>query len=76
MAQLNFKRFLESGQYSDVEFSVKPAKFPVSKLFKAHRQLLAMRNEVFAAMFYGELPEKNIVVITDHPPDGFYRFLN
>ncbi|XP_037501635.1 BTB/POZ domain-containing protein 3 [Rhipicephalus sanguineus] len=75
MFAFNFKKFLESGQYSDVEFSVKPEKFPVSKTFKAHRQLLALRNEVFAAMFYGQLPEKNTVVITDLHPDGFYGLL-
>ncbi|KAL1448725.1 hypothetical protein MTO96_028161 [Rhipicephalus appendiculatus] len=75
MFAFNFKKFLQSGQYSDVEFSVKPEKFPISKTFKAHRQLLALRNEVFAAMFYGQLAEKNTVVITDLHPDGFYGLL-
>ncbi|KAL3188592.1 hypothetical protein MRX96_022594 [Rhipicephalus microplus] len=75
MLAFNFKKFLQSGQYSDVEFSVKPEKFPISKTFKAHRQLLALRNEVFAAMFYGQLPEKDVVVITDLHPDGFYGLL-
>ncbi|XP_075722995.1 BTB/POZ domain-containing protein 6 [Rhipicephalus microplus] len=74
MFAFNFKKFLQSGQYSDVEFSVKPEMFPISKTFKAHRQLLALRNEVFAAMFYGQLPEKD-VVITDLHPDGFYCLL-
>ncbi|KAH8029240.1 hypothetical protein HPB51_024285 [Rhipicephalus microplus] len=74
-SKFNFKKFLQSGQYSDVEFSVKPEKFPISKTFKAHRQLLALRNEVFAAMFYGQLPEKDVVVITDLHPDGFYGLL-
>ncbi|XP_070378275.1 BTB/POZ domain-containing protein 3-like isoform X2 [Dermacentor albipictus] len=75
MFAFNFKKFLESGQYSDVEFAVKPVKFPVSKTFKAHRQLLALKNEVFAAMFYGQLPEKDVVVVTDLHPDGFYGLL-
>ncbi|XP_050037053.2 BTB/POZ domain-containing protein 3-like [Dermacentor andersoni] len=75
MFAFNFKKFLESGQYSDVDFAVKPEKFPVSKTFKAHRQLLALRNEVFAAMFYGQLPEKDVVVVTDLHPDGFYGLL-
>lgn len=75
MLAFSFKKFLESGQYSDVEFSVKPEKFPISKTFRAHRQLLALRNEVFAAMFYGKLAEKDAVVITDLHPDGFYGLL-
>ncbi|KAL3188591.1 hypothetical protein MRX96_022593 [Rhipicephalus microplus] len=75
MLAFNFKKFLQSGQYSDVEFSIKPEMFPISKMFKAHRQLLALRNEVFAAMFYGPLPEKDVVVITDLHPDGFYGLL-
>ncbi|XP_077521443.1 BTB/POZ domain-containing protein 3-like isoform X2 [Amblyomma americanum] len=75
MFAFNFKKFLETGQYSDVDFNVKSEKYPVSKTFKGHRQLLAMRNEVFGAMFYGPLAEKDTGVIKDLHPDGFYSLL-
>ncbi|XP_077507058.1 BTB/POZ domain-containing protein 9-like isoform X1 [Amblyomma americanum] len=75
MFAFNFKKFLETGQYSDVDFNVKSEKYPVSKTFKGHRQLLAMKNEVFGAMFYGPLAEKDTVVIKDLHPDGFYSLL-
>ncbi|XP_037576978.2 BTB/POZ domain-containing protein 6-B-like [Dermacentor silvarum] len=47
----------------------------MSKNFKAHKQLLALSSEVFEAMFYGRLAEKDTVVITDLHPDGFYGLL-
>lgn len=75
MYALNFKKFLASSQYADVEFAVTPDQFPVSKTFKGHTQLLAMRNDVFGAMFYGKLVEKGTVVIKDLHPDGFYGLL-
>ncbi|XP_070378265.1 BTB/POZ domain-containing protein 6-B-like isoform X2 [Dermacentor albipictus] len=72
---LNFEKFLQSGYHADVEFVVKPEQFSTSKTFKAHKQLLALSSEVFEAMFYGQLPEKDTVVITDLHPDGFYGLL-
>ncbi|XP_054928451.1 BTB/POZ domain-containing protein 6-B-like isoform X1 [Dermacentor andersoni] len=72
---LNLKKFLESGELADVEFVVKSEKFGTSKTFKAHKQLLALSSEVFKAMFYGQLAEKDTVVITDLHPDGFYGLL-
>ncbi|XP_070378281.1 BTB/POZ domain-containing protein 6-B-like [Dermacentor albipictus] len=72
---LNLEKFLQSGDHADVEFVVKPEKFDISKTFKAHKQLLALSSEVFEAMFYGQLAEKDIVVITDLHPDGFYGLL-
>ncbi|XP_054928457.1 BTB/POZ domain-containing protein 6-B-like isoform X3 [Dermacentor andersoni] len=72
---LNLEKFLQSGDHADVEFVVKPEKFDTSKTFKAHKQLLALSSEVFEAMFYGQLPEKDTVVITDLHPDGFYGLL-
>lgn len=75
MYAFNFKKFLASGQYADVEFAVTPDQFPVSKTFKGHTQLLAMKNDVFGAMFYGQLVEKGTVVIKDLHPDGFYGLL-
>ncbi|XP_077537012.1 BTB/POZ domain-containing protein 6-B-like [Haemaphysalis longicornis] len=75
MFELNFKRFLATGLYADVEFAVKPDAFPLSKTFKAHKQFLAMRNEQFAAMFYGKEAQNGTVVITDLHPDGFYGLM-
>ncbi|XP_075556784.1 BTB/POZ domain-containing protein 6-B-like [Dermacentor variabilis] len=72
---LNVEKFLQSGRHADVEFVVKSEKFDISKTFKAHKQLLALSNEVFEAMFYGQLAEKDTVVITDLHPDGFYGLL-
>ncbi|KAH7940604.1 hypothetical protein HPB49_002458 [Dermacentor silvarum] len=50
----------------------------IVKRFRVHKQFLAMRNEVFRAMFFGDIAEKNQVAITDIHPDGFeilLRFL-
>lgn len=71
MAPCRFQKFLKSGEFTDVEFLVLPETFPVSRSFRAHKQFLAMSNEVFAAMFFGNLPEKEQVIITDIHPDGF-----
>lgn len=73
--RLNYEKFLKSGDHADVEFVVKPEKFDISKTFKAHKLLLALSSEVFEAMFYGQLAEKDTVVITDLHPDGFYGLL-
>ncbi|XP_077521439.1 BTB/POZ domain-containing protein 6-B-like isoform X2 [Amblyomma americanum] len=75
MFAFNFKKFLQTGQYADVEFAVTPDKYPVSRTFKGHRQLLAMRNEAFGSMFYGPLAATGTVVIKDLHPDGFYGLL-
>ncbi|XP_072145415.1 BTB/POZ domain-containing protein 3-like [Dermacentor andersoni] len=72
---LNLVKFLQSGDHADVEFVVKPEKFGTLKVFKAHKQLLALSSEVFEGMFYGQLAEKDTVVITDLHPDGFYGLL-
>ncbi|XP_037575680.1 BTB/POZ domain-containing protein 6-B-like [Dermacentor silvarum] len=72
---LNLEKFLQSGDHADVEFVVKPEKLDISKTFKAHKQLLALSSEIFEAMFYGQLAEKDSIVITDLHPDGFYGLL-
>ncbi|XP_075554131.1 BTB/POZ domain-containing protein 6-B-like [Dermacentor variabilis] len=72
---LSLEKFLESGEHADVEFVVKLEKLDISKTFKAHKQLLALSSDVFEAMFYGQLAEKDTVVITDLHPDGFYGLL-
>ncbi|XP_042142089.1 BTB/POZ domain-containing protein 6 isoform X2 [Ixodes scapularis] len=66
--------FFTEGRHTDVEFLVEHGSDP-PKSFKAHKMVLAMRNEVFETMFYGSLPEKNQVRVTDLHPDGFSAFL-
>ncbi|EEC14952.1 hypothetical protein IscW_ISCW021617 [Ixodes scapularis] len=67
-------RFFTEGRHTDVEFLVEHGSDP-PKSFKAHKMVLAMRNEVFETMFYGNLPEKDQVLVTDLHPDGFSAFL-
>ncbi|CAN8030140.1 unnamed protein product, partial [Ixodes persulcatus] len=66
--------FFTDGRLTDVEFLVENGEDP-PQWFKAHKMMLAIRNEVFEAMFYGNLPEKDKVHITDLHPDGFCTFL-
>ncbi|CAN8030356.1 unnamed protein product [Ixodes persulcatus] len=67
-------RFFTEGRHTDVEFLVEHGSDP-PKSFRAHKMVLAMRNEVFETMFYGNLPEKDHVRVTDLHPDGFSAFL-
>uniref|UniRef100_V5H009 BTB domain-containing protein n=1 Tax=Ixodes ricinus TaxID=34613 RepID=V5H009_IXORI len=67
-------RFFTEGRHTDVEFLVEHGSDP-PKSFKAHKMVLAMRNEVFETMFYGSEPKKDQVRITDLHPDGFSAFL-
>ncbi|CAN8030018.1 unnamed protein product [Ixodes persulcatus] len=66
--------FFVEGRLTDVEFLVEDGS-DAPKVFRAHKMMLAIRNEVFEAMFYGNLPEKDQVRITDLHPDGFSTFL-
>ncbi|KAL1420078.1 hypothetical protein MTO96_024663 [Rhipicephalus appendiculatus] len=72
MGPARFLKYLDSGEFADVEFLVFPEQFPVTRTFKAHKQFLAMVNEVFATMFFGSLPEKDQVIVTDIHPDGYF----
>ncbi|KAH8027528.1 hypothetical protein HPB51_007078 [Rhipicephalus microplus] len=67
------EKFLDSGEFTDFEFRVKPENYPdiAERKFHVHKQFLAMRNEVFYAMFFGDLAEQTEVVVTDVHPDGF-----
>ncbi|CAN8007580.1 unnamed protein product [Ixodes pacificus] len=67
--------FLTRGRHTDVEFLVERGFDNSPRSFRAHKMVLAMRNEVFEAMFYGNLPEGDQVRITDLEPDGFSTFL-
>ncbi|KAK8769352.1 hypothetical protein V5799_014183, partial [Amblyomma americanum] len=64
---------LDSGHLTDVEFEVPSAVCPdvPERKFRAHKRLLALRSEVFGAMFFGNLAEGDIVNITDVHPQGF-----
>ncbi|CAN7980119.1 unnamed protein product [Ixodes pacificus] len=66
--------FFTRGLYTDVEFLVGNYSH-LPRRIRAHKLLLAMRNEVFEAMFYGDLPEENEIRITDLHPDGFLGLL-
>lgn len=72
---ISVAKYLDNPLLSDVEFVVHPESHASRRTFKAHKQFLAMRNEVFGTMFFGSLPEKDTVLITDLHPDGFYGFL-
>lgn len=65
-------KYLLDGLRTDVEFLVGDS--PGTRI-KAHKLILAMRNDVFEAMFYGGIPEEGDVLIPDLHPDGFRGFL-
>ncbi|CAN8030138.1 unnamed protein product, partial [Ixodes persulcatus] len=73
-AQRDELTLLLEERLTDVEFLVEDGSDP-PKVFKAHKMMLALRNEIFEAMFYGKLLEKDQVRITDLHPDGFFTFL-
>ncbi|CAN7980279.1 unnamed protein product, partial [Ixodes pacificus] len=66
-------KYLLDGLHTDVEFLVGDC--PCMRI-KAHKLILAMRNDVFETMFYGSMPEKGEVLIPDLHPDGFRGFLS
>ncbi|KAL1475990.1 hypothetical protein MTO96_036871, partial [Rhipicephalus appendiculatus] len=62
---------LNSGELADVEILVDCSHFPGTRAtFKAHKMILAVQNEVFRAMFYGDFAKEDRVVITDLHPEG------
>nr|XP_022307251.1 BTB/POZ domain-containing protein 6-like isoform X1 [Crassostrea virginica] len=69
------KYMLDNRLYCDVKFQVGKA----GKLISAHKYVLASRSSVFAAMFYGGLPEtSDVIVVSDIEPEVFdilLRFL-
>lgn len=75
-AEFSLYRCLDSGDLTDVEFVVEPSHFPGNRaIFKAHKMILAVQNDLFRAMFYGALTPEDRVVITDLHPDGFRGLL-
>ncbi|KAL1474405.1 hypothetical protein MTO96_037999 [Rhipicephalus appendiculatus] len=70
-AELSLSEAFESGDLADVEIAVKPTHFPgESATFKAHKMIMALQNDVFRAMFYGDFAKEDRVVITDLHPEG------
>ncbi|KAL1468929.1 hypothetical protein MTO96_041160 [Rhipicephalus appendiculatus] len=70
---MRVETFLDSGRLTDFEFRVKLEDghdIPEQK-FHVHKLFLAMRNEVFEAMFFGGLAEKSEAIVTDVHPRGF-----
>ncbi|KAG0415127.1 hypothetical protein HPB47_007709 [Ixodes persulcatus] len=61
-------------RHTDVEFLMENGSDP-PQIFRAHKTLLAMRNEVFEAMFYGNHFEKLQYRITGLRADGFFTLL-
>ncbi|KAH8037769.1 hypothetical protein HPB51_017269 [Rhipicephalus microplus] len=43
---------------------------PSQSTFRAHKMILAVQNDVFKAMFYGDFAKEDRIVITDLHPDG------
>lgn len=72
---INLEKYLDSTVFSDVEFVVQSERYLLTRTIRAHKQFLAMRNDVFGTMFFGSLPEKDRVCITDLHPSGFYGLL-
>nr|XP_037286885.1 BTB/POZ domain-containing protein 6-like [Rhipicephalus microplus] len=67
---------LNSGELADVEIVVDCSHFPGTKAtFKAHKMILAVQNEVFKVMFYGDFAKEDRVVITDLHPQGIRGLL-
>uniref|UniRef100_A0A023GBP4 BTB domain-containing protein n=1 Tax=Amblyomma triste TaxID=251400 RepID=A0A023GBP4_AMBTT len=74
--EFSFARFLKAEELTDVEIVVESDRFPGQRgIFKAHRLVLALQNEVFRAMFYGNFPKEERVVITDLHPEGVLGLL-
>ena len=62
------KHMLDNHLYCDVKFQVGKA----GRLINAHKYVLASRSSVFAAMFYGGLPEtSDVIVVSDIDPEVF-----
>ncbi|XP_029830827.3 BTB/POZ domain-containing protein 9-like [Ixodes scapularis] len=66
--------FLMEARHTDVEFLMENGTDP-PQTFRAHKTLLAMRNEVFEAMFYGTQSEKLQYSISNLRTDGFFTLL-
>lgn len=60
---------------SDVTFVCGPEDCDNPENVPAHRLVLAMHSPVFKTMFFGSIPEKPIIRLTDATGEGFREFL-
>ncbi|XP_077521458.1 BTB/POZ domain-containing protein 6-like isoform X2 [Amblyomma americanum] len=67
--------FLNSRVLSDVEFILPPGSDRIPRTVRAHKQFLAMTNEVFFTKFFLNEPDESKFYIDDLHPDGFYGLL-
>ncbi|XP_055350079.1 BTB/POZ domain-containing protein 3-like [Paramacrobiotus metropolitanus] len=72
-----WKNVLANSELTDVEFAVGRQCGGVQKI-RAHRLTLGVSSEVFHAMFYGSLAERNdaVIDVPDIPPDAFKNMLS
>lgn len=69
--EFSLSKSLESGDLADVEILVDSCHFPGQRAtFKAHKMILALQNDVFKAMFYGDFAKEDSILITDLHPEG------
>ncbi|XP_077490437.1 BTB/POZ domain-containing protein 6-B-like isoform X2 [Amblyomma americanum] len=74
--EFSLTRFLKTEELTDVEIAVESDLFPDQRRsFKVHRVILALQNDVFKAMFYGNFAKEERVVITDLHPEGVVGLL-
>ncbi|XP_058446292.1 BTB/POZ domain-containing protein 3-like [Malaya genurostris] len=64
----------ETGTLTDCEFLV-GRELGDRKLIAAHKLILAMASPVFHTMFYGSLPEKDVIHVTDLDHGAFHSSL-
>ncbi|KAH9371013.1 hypothetical protein HPB48_017002 [Haemaphysalis longicornis] len=78
MAWFSVEAFLDNGFLTDGELAVRSELFPdvPERKFRCHKLFLAMRSEVFNAMFYGDLAEQGTVEVVDGCTDYINKKLN
>ncbi|KAH7693416.1 BTB/POZ domain-containing protein 6-A [Aphelenchoides avenae] len=71
---LDVRSVLLKPELSDVQISVLGSE-KESKLFHAHKLVLAAASDAFKTMFFGSVPQENPVVVKDSTPAAFEAFL-
>ncbi|XP_037576909.1 BTB/POZ domain-containing protein 6-like [Dermacentor silvarum] len=75
--RVNIEAFLDNQELTDFEFVVKYEEGPdvMERRFRVHKTFVAMRSEMFRAMFFRICPLTDQMIITDVHPDGFETLL-
>ncbi|KAH7943628.1 hypothetical protein HPB52_009632 [Rhipicephalus sanguineus] len=69
--QFSLSESFESGDLADVEILAESSYFPGQRAtFKAHKMILAVQNEVFRAIFFGEFAKEGCTLIANLHPEG------